>query len=83
MGITFSKGQFCQKEGSRWSVFDNGFPGTIPLLGITGTKGISLQVYVGSVAKAGTGPMNVGQQEIDKATRYHQEMPWGAFFRPP
>ena len=38
------------------------------LLGITETGGLRLQVYVGGVAKADIGQMNVGQQEIDKAT---------------
>ena len=52
-------------------------------LGITGTEGLSLQVYVGDVEKADTGKMNVNQQEIDKATQYHREMPWGAAHRPP
>ena len=40
----------------------------MPLLGMTGIGGLSLQVYVGGVAKANIGSMNVGQQKIDKAT---------------
>ena len=52
------------KEG----IVDTGFPGIMLLLRITRTGGLSLQVYVGGVAKACTGPMNVGQQEINKAT---------------
>ena len=43
----------------------------MPLLEITGIGGLSLQVYVGGVAKADIGRMNVDQQEIDKATHYH------------
>ena len=36
---------------------------------------LSLQVYAGDAVKADIGPMNAGQQQIDKATRYHQETP--------
>ena len=36
----------------------------MPLLGITGIGGLSLQVYVGDVERAGIGLMSVGQQEI-------------------
>ena len=45
----------------------------MPLLGITGIGGLSLQVYVGDVERAGIGQMSVDQQEINKATRYHRE----------
>ena len=40
----------------------------MPLLGITGKGGLSHQVYVGHVEKAGIGLMSVNQQEINKAT---------------
>ena len=49
-------------------IVDDRFPGIMPLLGMTGIGGLSLQVYVGGVAKANIGSMNVGQQKIDKAT---------------
>ena len=39
------------------------------------TGELSLQVYVGGVAKADITVMNVGQQETDKATQYHQQTP--------
>ena len=39
--------------------------------------GLSLLVYIEGVAKAGIGLINVGRQETDKVTRYHQETPWG------
>lgn len=45
----------------------------MPLLGITGIGGLSLQVYVGDVERAGIGRMSVGQQEINRATRCHRE----------
>ena len=47
------------------------------LLGMAEIGGLSLQVYVGGVAKVDIQPMNIGQRQIDKATRYHQKMPWG------
>ena len=46
----------------------------MPLLGITGIGGLSLQVYVGDVERENTGRMSVGQQEINRATRCHREM---------
>ena len=48
----------------------------MPLLEIPGIGGLSLQAYVGGVAKADIGQMNVDQQEIDKATHYHWEAQW-------
>ena len=52
----------------------NGIPGIMPLLGITGIGGLSLQVYVGDVERENIGRMSVGQQEINKATCSHWEM---------
>ena len=46
----------------------------MPLLGITGIGGLSLQVYVGDVERENTGRVSVGQQEINKATCSHWEM---------
>ena len=37
------------------------------LLEMTEIGGLSLQAYAGGVAKADIGPMNLGQQKIDKA----------------
>ena len=37
-------------------------------LGMKRVGGLSLLVYVGGVAKADIGPMNIGRQETDKAT---------------
>ena len=51
----------------------NGFPGKMPLLGMTGKGGLSLQVYVGDVEKTGIGRMSVNQQEINNATHCHWE----------
>ena len=45
----------------------------MPLLGITGIGGLSLQVYVGDVERAGIVRMSIGQQEINRAARYHRE----------
>ena len=58
-----------------------GIPRMSPL-GMAGIGGLSLLVYVGGVAKADIGLMNVGQQETDKATQYHWETPLGASHRP-
>ena len=45
----------------------------MPLLGITGIGGLSLQVYVGEVGRTGIERMSVGQQEINRATRCYRE----------
>ena len=55
----------------------------MPLLGITGIGGLSLQVYVGDVERADIGRINVDQQEIDQTTRYHREMQWGGLLQAP
>ena len=55
----------------------------MPLLEITGIGGLSLQVYVGGVAKADIGQMNVDQQEIDRANSYHWEMQRGGLSQAP
>ena len=49
-------------------IVDKEFLGIMSSLGMAGIGGLSLQVYIGSVAKADIEPMNVGQQKIDKAT---------------
>lgn len=55
----------------------------MPLLKITGTGGLSLQVYAGGVAKPDIEPLNVGQQEIDKTTQYNWEIPcWASLIGP-
>ena len=43
---------------------------------MTKIEGLILN-YVEYVAKADIGPMNVDQQETDKAMCYHWETPWG------
>ena len=47
-------------------------------LGMIKVDSLNLLEYVEDVAKADIGPMNVDQQETNKATFYHQEVP-----RPP
>ena len=52
---------------------DKEFLGIISPVEMARIGGLSLQVYIEGMAKAGIGPMNAGQQKIDKAFRYHQE----------
>ena len=82
-GIKIPNVLIVVKWDIRKGTADNGFPGIMPLLEITGTGGFRLQVYVGDVEKADTEQMNVDQQEIDKAIRYHQEMHWWDSHRSP
>ena len=49
--------------------------GIITPLGMAKIGGLSLQVYVESVAKANLGLMNVDQQNTNKPTQYHLETP--------
>ena len=45
--------------------------------------GLNLRVYVRGVAKADIESINVGQQETDKTSQYHQKTPWGGLSQAP
>ena len=51
----------CDRMGYLRRIIDNEFLGIMPPLGIAEIGGLSLQVFVGGVAKVNIGPMNVGQ----------------------
>ena len=44
---------------------------------MTQVEGPNLLDYAENVVKVNTGPMNVDQQETNKATHYHQDASWG------
>ena len=58
----------CGRIGHLRKDCKQGIPRNNVSLGMARIGRLSLQVYVGGVAKADIGPMNVGQQKTDKAT---------------
>ena len=55
----------------------------MPLLGITGIGGLSFQVYVGDVERAGIGRISVGQQEMNRVTRCYRGNSIGGLSKAP
>ena len=68
----------CGRTGHLRRIVEKAFLEIMSPLGMTKIEGLNLLDYVEDVAKADIGPMNVDQQKIDKATRYHWEMLCGA-----
>ena len=58
----------CGRIGHLRRNCKQGFLGIMSPLGMARIGGLSLQVYIGGVAKGNSGPMYVGQQKRDNVT---------------